>query len=175
MIKLIMQLVLPKQLSFLGTALAIGTTAYSIYDADRREDEMAGANAALTKAERAVRNEQAVRERKKQQRTANILSSQAQAIQLATGSGIGSDTNIAGVQADISANLDSNLAAMNASIGGANMISTARTNVANAGRPSLFSTINTTLQPAIFSNIDKMNNLFSTNTPPATVNTTTSG
>lgn len=172
MIKQLVELVMPKQLNWIGAAIAIGSAVYGAVDANKRAGEQDEANAALSVAEKAARNEQAVRERRKQVRTAHTLGAQATAIQLASGSGVSSDTNVAGAQADISANLDSNLAAMNASIGAANSISTARTNVLNAGRPSNFSVLNQSLQPALFSNIDNINSLFSS-TPAVTPTSTT--
>lgn len=157
MIKQLVQLVMPKQLSVIGAAFAIGSFIYGVAENKKRERDIAGAQEAQAQTDSAIRGEQAGRERRGQVRKANILRAQSEAVQFSQ-SGQAGDSG--GVGSAISANLNRNFGAVNFALGSGAASSSARSNVLNAGRQSTFGIINQQAQPLIFGNIDKIDTAF---------------
>lgn len=138
-----------------GIALAIASTLYSIKESRDNQKEVKAAQERQEDVEKGVQEEQATRERRKQIRQSMLERSRVANLAGAQGRGGASgNTDIANAYAAVDANLGRNLGTINATLSGQNAISSARSNVFNAGRPSTFGLINQTLQPFIFSNID---------------------
>jgi len=165
MINQLVRLILPKQLGIeFGTALAVTSFVSSIAGSRSSRKRQQAAQAEQRRVEERIRREQAVRERKRQVRTANILTAQAEAVKFASGSGRAGDTDIAGARAGVSSNLSRNILDINTSLSQGSALSAAQEGVANAGRGSTLDIFNQQLQPLIFGNIDKLNSLFSSDT-----------
>ena len=160
MIKQLVQLVMPKALSITSfAAFAVASFIFGVTESKRQERKIVRAQDEQRDVETGIREEQAVRERRKQARLANIQQAQAESIQLSqSGQVAGGDSG--GVGASISGNLGRNLDAINFSLASGSSISAARTGVANAGRPSTFGLVNQQVQPLLFSNIDKLDTFF---------------
>ena len=155
MIKQLLQLVMPKQLSIIGfgTAMALGGTAMSIAGSIGKDKKIAEAQEKQNILEKGIQKEQGVRERLRQQRTARINASQAEAAQVAGGGSSGANTAQATIQSDLAFNL--NQGAFNTATG--NAISAAKQNTMNAGQPSTLDNINSAVSPLIMGNVAALN------------------
>ena len=143
-----------------GLAFAGASFVYGVVSGKEREKDTKAAQDEKRATQDAIRKEQAVRERKKQARTGSVLAAQSQAIQLAQGSGASSDTNISGALASVDADVARNLSAINFSLSSGAATGRAQQDIFNAARPATSQIVNQQLQPAIFSNIDKLDEFF---------------
>ena len=160
MIRQLVQLVMPPVLGFSpALGFAIASFAIGIIQNEKQSRKIEAAQSQQRDVEKGIRNEQAGRERRKQTRLANIQQAQAEALQLSQ-PGEGAGGRSGGVGASISNNLGRNLSSINFALDTGSSLSAARSNVANAGRPSTASLINQQLQPLLFSNIDKLDTFF---------------
>ncbi len=141
----------------LGTILAVGSGLIKAGGAKRRGKDIEKAQAKQNKLERNLRDEQAVRERRKQVRLARIGGANAEAMALAGGAQDGSGA--ASAQAAVQNDLATNLGNLNLSISSAESLSGAKSGVMNAGQPTFFESLNDVLSPAINNNIGALNDL----------------
>jgi len=160
MIKQLIQLIMPKKLSVTPfAAFAVASFVFGVTENKRRERKVETAQSQQRDIETGVREEQAVRERRKQSRLFNIQQAQAEAAQLSQ-SGEVAGGRSGGVGASISNNLGRNLSSINFALDTGSSLSAARSGVLNAGSPSTLGLVNTQLQPLLFGNIDKLDTFF---------------
>ena len=157
MIKLILQLVMPQQLSFFAEAFAVATFAFGVSERRQTRKRVESAQERQEDIEIGIQTEQSGRERRRQVRQSNILQAQAEALQFSQTAQVGGGT---GVASAVSANLSRNLGDISFGLQSSKMLTSARTDVARAGRQSDLGVAATQLQPLIFSNIDTLNTFF---------------
>ena len=143
----------------LGVTLAIASLVIGVASQQRIERKTTKAQDEQRRVETGVQNEQATRERRKQVRQHLIDTARVENIAATQGRGGGADANsdVSDAFAASQASLGRNLNTISSSIVNQNAISQARSNVMNAGNPSLFATINQSLQPYIFGNVKELN------------------
>ncbi len=147
MIKQLVNLVMPKPLTFLATALALGSTAYSIFDSGQREDEINDAQNKKSASDRLIRQEQAGRARRKQIRDAQVA--QAQSENVANSSGNAATSGAINAVSAVQTSTADNLGEINTGLATGNINAVLTDQIKNAGRPSDFSLFNSTfIQPA---------------------------
>lgn len=158
MIKQLIQLVMPKQLGFigLGTALTLGVTGAKVAGSRRRDKDINSAQSAQQNIERKIRAEQGTRARREVLRTSRMQASQAEALALASGGNGSSGATTA--QASINADTANNLDTINFQEVGGNQLDIAKQNTANAGKPNGFENFTTAVSPLIVGNEARINN-----------------
>ena len=147
MIGQLVNLVMPKQLGFLGAVLAVASTAYGIHDSQKREGEINDAQRRKEASDRIIRAEQAGRLRRKQVKQGQIAMANAEATAEATGGSQGSGvaSSMAGVQADVS----TNIANINTGLATGKVNAVLNQDISNAGRPSDFALFNQAISPML--------------------------
>jgi len=150
---------MPKQLGIVGTALAVGSGFLRAGSSKRRADEVNDAQQKQNRMEKQIRDEQAVRERRRQVRTSRIAASQSEAMGLATGSSQSSGATTA--QSAISGDYAENIGSINTGLAEGNLNYLAATETLNAGQPTFFETFNEVISPSINNNVANINEYFS--------------
>lgn len=156
MIKQLVRLVMPKQLSFFGTALAVGSAALSLKgNSDKRKKQ----NEAISERKRvdqAVRKEQNTRSRINLMRNARIAGSQVEAQNLA-GGGTGDSSGSINALNQIRATTDTGFGNLNTANSTAELIANAKQKSIEAGQDSDITAINKAVQPLIMNNVGSLN------------------
>lgn len=168
MINQLVQLVMPKQLGFLGAALAIGSTALSFIESKKQEREINDAQNRSRASSRLIRQEQAGRARRAQIRDSQVAQAQSEATAVAGGNApsSGSVNAVSGVQSSTAENLGN----INTGLATGNINAILSEQVKNAGRPSDFALFNNAfVQPFAQQAIsNSISNAFKPDTPAPT-------
>ena len=143
-----------------GLAFAGATFAYNVVSGRQREKKISSAQAEQRRIEEKIRQEQAVRERRKLLRTSTILRSQIEAKSLAQTETAGFGTNVLGTQADVAGSLGRGLSDISTSLAQGSALAAAQEGVFEAARPSTLDIFAQQAQPLIFSNIDRLDTFF---------------
>jgi len=147
MIKQLVQLVMPKQLGIVGTALAVGSTALKLIGSRKREDEINEAQQRKEASDRIVRREQAGRIRRSQVKQGQQAIAQAEASKVAGGGGPSSGASNAVAQ--VQGNVATNLGNLNTDLATGDLNASLNANIQNAGRKGDFEIFNDIINPGL--------------------------